>query len=50
MQMNIGGAKDRPEMHQVWENAEAKLNGKERVHDKYTITSFFAVIKQKFFS
>ncbi|KAE8446259.1 hypothetical protein EG329_012345 [Mollisiaceae sp. DMI_Dod_QoI] len=33
--MNLGGAKDRPELEQVWDNIKAKLEGKKRVHGMY---------------
>ncbi|CZR65966.1 uncharacterized protein PAC_15866 [Phialocephala subalpina] len=33
--MNLGGAKDRPELEQVWENVQAKLEGKKMVHSAY---------------
>lgn len=38
--MNLGGAKDRPDLNQVWENVLARLNGQPLVHKKYTLQSF----------
>lgn len=43
--MNIGGAKDRPDLNQVWENVKAKLDNKERVHDTYTTIGAWDVMK-----
>jgi hypothetical protein len=40
--MNLGGAKDRPDLVQVWENVQAKLAGKEAVHRKYNLQGAFA--------
>ncbi len=34
-QMNWGGAKDRPDLHQVWENANAKLHDKEATYTQF---------------
>jgi hypothetical protein len=47
--MNLGGAKDRPDMTQVWENMEAKLNGKPEVHKKYDFQSAGKVLWGKIF-
>jgi peroxiredoxin len=47
--MNLGGAKDRPDLKQVWENMEAKMNGKPEVHKKYDLQSFVKVIWGKMF-
>lgn len=47
--MNFGGAKDRPELEQVWENVKAKLDGKQRVHTSYKLVSLFAAVKGKIF-
>jgi len=47
--MNLGGAKDRPDLKQVWENMEAKMGGRPEVHKKYDLQSFFKVIKGKLF-
>ncbi|KAJ5492701.1 hypothetical protein N7539_001447 [Penicillium diatomitis] len=48
--MNLGGAKDRPDLNQVWENVLARLNGQPLVHKKYTLQSFWSVVTQKLFS
>ena len=48
-QMNLGGAKDRPDLNQVWENIQAKLEGKSVVHEKYAKTSVMGLIWGKIF-
>ena len=45
--MNLGGAKDRPSLKQIWENVYAQLQGKEIVHKKYTKQSAGSVIWEK---
>ncbi|KAJ6113514.1 hypothetical protein N7523_006831 [Penicillium sp. IBT 18751x] len=45
--MNLGGAKDRPDLNQVWDNVLAQLNGQPIVHDRYDLQSFWKVMKQK---
>jgi hypothetical protein len=47
--MNMGGAKDRPELEQVWDNVQAQLEGKKKVHDVYKLISAWAVLKGKIF-
>lgn len=47
--MNLGGAKDRPDLNQVWENVLARLNGQPLVHKRYTLQSFTKVMTQKLF-
>jgi hypothetical protein len=47
--MNLGGAKDRPELGQVWENAKAKLEGKKRVHEVYKHIAALGVFKRAIF-
>ena len=49
LQMNLGGAKDRPDLSQVWDNVQAKLAGKPAVHDKYSLTTMAVGLKQKIF-
>lgn len=49
LQMNLGGAKDRPDLNQVWENVQAKLAGKSVVHNKYAKTSFTGMVWGKVF-
>lgn len=34
--MNLGGAKDRPDLHQVWENINAKLSDKQPSHARFS--------------
>jgi hypothetical protein len=47
--MNLAGAKDRPDLNQVWENVLARLNGQPLVHNKYILQSFTKVLMQKIF-
>jgi len=47
--MNLGGAKDRPDLLQVWENVQAKLAGKPVVHKKYSLLGVFGTIAGKIF-
>jgi len=47
--MNLGGAKDRPDLLQVWENVQAKLAGKPVVHEKYSLMKFFSTMAGKIF-
>ena len=48
-QMNLGGAKDRPDLNQVWDNVQAKLAGRSVVHEKYATTSFMGMVWGKIF-
>ena len=48
-QMNLGGAKDLPDLNQVWENVQAKLEGKAVVHEKYAKTSVIGLLWGKIF-
>ena len=48
--MNLGGAKDRPVLEQVWDNVLAKLEGKaEPVHKEVGRTGLLTGLKQKVF-
>lgn len=47
--MNLGGAKDRPDLNQVWDNVKAKMDGREQVHQKYMTQSITAGLKQALF-
>ena len=47
--MNLGGAKDRPSLNEVWENAEAKMNGKPEPHKVIPLLSLLQGIGQKMF-
>jgi hypothetical protein len=47
--MNIGGAKDRPLLEQVWDNVEAQMKGKPVVHAKVGLTGLAFGLKQKIF-
>ena len=48
--MNLQGAKDRPNLDQIWDNVEAKLNGKDAVHKTYTTAGVATVLGEKFSS
>ena len=45
-QMNMGGAKDRPDLAQVWENVQDKLEGGEGRHNKYALLGMWTVMKK----
>jgi hypothetical protein len=45
--MNLGGAKDRPVLDQIWENVQKQLEGKEVVHKKYATTGILALLGSK---
>lgn len=45
--MNLGGAKDRPSLAEIWEDAQQRLDGKEVKRHSYTKQSFFGVIGKK---
>lgn len=47
--MNLGGAKDRPELPQIWENVQAKLKGEKTVHGVYKKISTVGVFKGALF-
>lgn len=47
--MNLGGAKDRPVLDEVWENVEAQLHGKSKVHDTYSTIGFLKLVWSKIF-
>lgn len=34
--MNLGGATDRPDLQQIWENVDAKLNNKQPSYARFT--------------
>ena len=44
--MNLKGAKDRPALNEIWENAEAQMLGKPKVHEKHSLQSFTAGLWQ----
>jgi len=46
--MNIGGAKDRPDLNEVFENVRAKLNGEKQVHAKYSTSGVWNMLKGLF--
>ncbi|KPI35343.1 uncharacterized protein AB675_9975 [Cyphellophora attinorum] len=46
--MNLGGAKDRPSLSEIWEDVQLKLNGQSpKIRKSYTKQSFFQVIGAK---
>jgi hypothetical protein len=47
--MNLSGAKDRPDLTQVWENVQEKLKGHKVVHASYSLLGPLAVLKWKIF-
>ncbi|KAF4624544.1 hypothetical protein G7Y89_g13626 [Cudoniella acicularis] len=47
--MNLHGAKDRPDLKQVWENVEASIKGQKRVHGTYSLKGFLSVMWGKIF-
>jgi len=47
--MNLGGAKDRPDLNQVWENIQAKLKGRDAVHKKYKLEGVLGHLWGKLF-
>ncbi|KIM98217.1 hypothetical protein OIDMADRAFT_146894 [Oidiodendron maius Zn] len=47
--MNLGGASDRPELGQVWDNVRAKIEGKGVVHKSYKTTCLLGMLWGKVF-
>ena len=47
--MNLGGAKDRPLLNEVWDNVDAQLKGKPQVHATIAQQTLFMGLKQKLF-
>ena len=47
--MNLGGAKDRPDLEQVWANIEAQLNGVPAPHKQLKTTGALGLLRQKIF-
>ena len=45
--MNLGGAKDRPSLKEIWENVDAKLGGKEPVHSTYSSAGWVSIIGER---
>ncbi|KAK5047474.1 hypothetical protein LTR84_006570 [Exophiala bonariae] len=46
--MNLGGASDRPDLEQVWDNVRAKVDGKARIHQGYKTTGLLGMLWGKF--
>lgn len=47
--MNLGGAKDRPDLEQVWDNVKAKIEGKGVVHAVYKKSGLLGMLWGKVF-
>jgi len=47
--MNLGGASDRPELEQVWDNVRAKIEGKGTVHRVYKKMGLLGMLWGKVF-
>ncbi|MCJ1235457.1 hypothetical protein MMC14_003425 [Varicellaria rhodocarpa] len=47
--MNLGGAKDRLDLKQIWENVQAKMDGKPMVHRKYATQTISGTVWGKMF-
>lgn len=47
--MNIGGASDRPDLDQVWDNVRAKVDGKAPVHKDYKTMGLWGMLWGKLF-
>ena len=49
IQMNLKGAKDRPDLKQIWDNVDAKMHDQPMVHKDYHITTIAGFLKAKIF-
>ena len=49
MQMNLGGAKDRPVLEHVWVYVQARLNGDKNAKKTCRLTSFVSMVTSKIF-
>ena len=47
---NLGGAKDRPLLDQVWANVSAEMRGEPQVHSSIGLTGLASGLKTKLFS
>ena len=47
--MNLGGATDRPDLEQVWDNVRAKTEGKGTVHNSYKTMGLLGLLWGKLF-
>lgn len=45
--MNLGGAKDRPVLADVWDNAEAQLEDRKVPHSTVTTTGVWSILSEK---
>ncbi len=45
--MNLGGAKDRPLLAEVWDNVEAQIQEKELPHPTVTTTGVWSILSEK---
>jgi len=46
---NLGGAKDRPSLTQIWDNVQAQMKGEKPVHKKYNTLRIGQVLWQQVF-
>jgi hypothetical protein len=49
LQMNLGGASDRPLLEQVWANVDSQLKGKGKVVQRYSLLGAMQVLKRAIF-
>ena len=49
LQMNLGGAKDRPDLSQIWDNVDADMQGRKKVHERYSLQTFTGTMFKKIF-
>lgn len=47
--MNLGGARDRPDLGQVWENCQARHAGQAPKHTSYSKLGFTKGVGQRIF-
>ena len=45
--MNLGGAKDRPMLDQIWQNVSRQLEGKEVMYTTYSTTGILQPLASK---
>jgi hypothetical protein len=44
--MDLGGAKDRPPLKEVWENVDAKLQGREASSDRFNCGEVTVILEK----
>lgn len=45
--MNLGGAKDRPMLDQIWQNVSKQLQGQEVTYSTYSMSGIFQALASK---